>query len=97
MVPTEDDKWVYPPFAAHIDSHGNVYARGSQDTKCVGLQHLEAIRRLKASGFEPVRSIYLSFVPEEEIGGFDGAQKFAESETFKDMNVGIMLDEGDFS
>lgn len=94
VVPTEDDKWVHPPFAAEIDSEGNIYARGSQDTKCIGLQYLEAIRRLKASGFKPLRSIYLSFVPEEETGGYDGARKFAESDTFKDMNVGIMLDEG---
>ncbi|PON75218.1 N-acyl-L-amino-acid amidohydrolase [Parasponia andersonii] len=94
VVPAEGDKWVYPPFAAHIDLQGNIYGRGSQDTKGVGLQYLEAIRRLKASGFKPVRAIYLSFVPEEETGGYDGAQKFAESDTFKDMNVGIVLDEG---
>ncbi|KAF3435806.1 hypothetical protein FNV43_RR22898 [Rhamnella rubrinervis] len=94
VVPAEHDKWANHPFSAHIDSHGNVYARGSQDMKCVGLQYLEAIRRLKASGFQPIRSVYLSFVPDEEIGGHDGARKFAESDIFKDLNVGIVLDEG---
>ncbi|XP_062081503.1 uncharacterized protein LOC133787035 [Humulus lupulus] len=94
VVPVEHDKWVHPPFGAEIDLEGNIHARGSQDTKCVGMQYLEAIRRLRASRFEPVRSIYLSFVPEEETGGYDGAQKFAESKTFMEMNVGIMLDEG---
>lgn len=64
--------------------------------KCVGLQYLEAIRRLKNLGFEPVRTLYLSFVPDEEIGGHDGAEKFAESEVFEKMNVGIVLDEGIF-
>lgn len=62
--------------------------------KCVGMQYLEAIRRLKASGFEPVRSVYLSFVPDEEIGGHDGAERFAESDEFKKLNVAIVLDEG---
>jgi len=62
--------------------------------KCVGLQYLEAIRKLKASGFVPVRTVYLSFVPDEEIGGHAGAEKFAESEVFEKMNVGIVLDEG---
>lgn len=62
--------------------------------KCVGLQYLEAIRELKSSGFEPERTVYLSFVPDEEIGGHDGAEKFAASEFFKEMNVGIVLDEG---
>lgn len=62
--------------------------------KCVGMQYLEAIRRLKASGFQPVRSVYLSFVPDEEIGGHDGAEKFADSHVFNSLNVGIVLDEG---
>ena len=36
------------PFAAELDAAGRVFARGSQDMKCVGMQYLEAIRRLKA-------------------------------------------------
>lgn len=93
VVPVEDTKWVHPPFAARVENR-NVYARGSQDMKCVGLQYLEAIRKLKASGFKPLRDVYLSFVPDEEIGGHDGAAKFANSEVFNRMNVGIVLDEG---
>ncbi|XP_008235828.1 PREDICTED: aminoacylase-1 isoform X1 [Prunus mume] len=94
VVPAEHDKWTHPPFSAHLDSNGDIYARGSQDMKCVGIQYLEAIRRLKASGFEPKRSVYLSFVPDEEIGGHAGAETFAESDVFKGLNVGIVLDEG---
>ncbi|KAJ8767016.1 hypothetical protein K2173_012525 [Erythroxylum novogranatense] len=94
VVPVEQHKWDHPPFDAHLDSLGNIYARGSQDMKCVGMQYLEAIRRLKSSGFQPLRSIYLSFVPDEEIGGHDGAEKFAHSDFFKELNVGIVLDEG---
>ncbi|KAF7808774.1 aminoacylase-1 isoform X2 [Senna tora] len=94
VVPSEHHKWVYPPFSAHIDDDGNIYARGSQDMKCVGMQYVEAVRRLKASGFQPLRSIYLAFAPDEEIGGEDGAQKFAQSEIFDQLNVGVVLDEG---
>eukprot|EP00262_Sarcandra_glabra_P004737 TRINITY_DN15985_c0_g1_i1.p1 TRINITY_DN15985_c0_g1~~TRINITY_DN15985_c0_g1_i1.p1 ORF type:complete len:494 (-),score=82.18 TRINITY_DN15985_c0_g1_i1:236-1606(-) len=94
VVPVEDHKWAHPPFAARIDSKGDIYARGSQDMKCVGIQYLEAIGRLKKSGFEPMRTVYVSFVPDEEIGGHDGAEKFAASERFEKMNVGIVLDEG---
>ncbi|XP_011000859.1 PREDICTED: aminoacylase-1-like [Populus euphratica] len=94
VVPVENHKWAHHPFGAHVDSDGNIFARGSQDMKCVGMQYLEAIRRLKSSGFVPLRSVYLSFVPDEEIGGHDGAAKFADSEIFKSMNVGIVLDEG---
>ncbi|XP_051123781.1 uncharacterized protein LOC127246434 [Andrographis paniculata] len=95
VVPAEHAKWNHPPFEAHIDSSsGHIYARGSQDMKCVGLQYLEAIRKLQASGFRPLRTVYLSFVPDEEIGGHDGAETFANSDIFKSMNVGILLDEG---
>nr|XP_043630080.1 aminoacylase-1 isoform X2 [Erigeron canadensis] len=96
VVPVEPQKWSHSPFEAKLDDqNGNIYARGSQDMKCVGLQYLEAIRNLKKdSGFVPLRTIYISFVPDEEIGGHDGAEKFANSEIFDEMNVGIVLDEG---
>eukprot|EP00257_Ricinus_communis_P014232 XP_015571854.1 aminoacylase-1 isoform X1 [Ricinus communis] len=94
VVPVEQHKWSYPAFGAHLDSDGNIYARGSQDMKCVGMQYLEAVRRLMSSGFHPLRSVYILFSPDEEIGGHDGAEKFAHSDIFKSMNVGIVLDEG---
>ncbi|CAN0916958.1 Acy1 [Linum grandiflorum] len=96
VVPSEPDKWDHPPFSAHLDSHGRIFARGSQDMKCVGMQYLEAVRRLKASGYQPLRSVYLAFAPDEEIGGHDGAELFAQSDAFRSLNVGIVLDEGNF-
>lgn len=94
VVPFEESKWTHHPLRAHIDGEGNIYARGSQDMKCVAMQYLEAIRKLKASGFRPIRSVYLSFVPDEEIGGHDGVEKFVESQLFKSLNIAIVLDEG---
>ncbi|ERM97857.1 hypothetical protein AMTR_s00351p00009890 [Amborella trichopoda] len=94
IVPSENQKWVHPPLSAHIDHNGDIYARGSQDMKCVGLQYLEAIKRLKINGFEPVRTVYLSFVPDEEIGGKDGTGALVNSKNFEEMNVGVVLDEG---
>lgn len=62
--------------------------------KCVGMQYLEAIRNLKAQGFHPTRTIHLSYVPDEEVGGDEGAGKFIASEDFQKLNVGVNLDEG---
>ncbi|KAL6661141.1 hypothetical protein ACP70R_000525 [Stipagrostis hirtigluma subsp. patula] len=62
--------------------------------KCVGMQYLEAIRRLRTAGFVPDRNIYVTFVPDEEIGGHDGVEAFIASKEFKDMNVGLVIDEG---
>lgn len=94
VVPAEQDKWAHHPFGAYIDAQGHIHARGSQDMKCVGMQYLEALRRLKAQSFRPKRSLYLAFAPDEEIGGRDGAQKFSQSHIFQQLNVGIVLDEG---
>jgi len=87
-------KWTYPPFSAHMDDQGNIYARGSQDTKCIGIQYLEAIRRLKLNGQCCQRTIHVSFIPEEDEGGILGMRKFVHTADFKVLNVGFVLDEG---
>eukprot|EP00850_Spirogloea_muscicola_P019271 SM000187S03888 [mRNA] locus=s187:207367:215474:+ [translate_table: standard] len=94
VVPAEEGKWEHDPFGAFKDGAGNIYARGSQDMKCVGMQYLEAIRALKVEGFVPRRSVHVSFVPDEEIGGVDGMGKLVESARFRDLKVGVLLDEG---
>ena len=94
VVPVFPEHWTYPPFSAHKTEQGDIYGRGTQDMKCVGIQHIEAVRRLKAAGRQPLRTIHLTFVPEEEVGGHDGMQKFVLTEEFKRLNVGFSLDEG---
>ncbi|XP_065058697.1 aminoacylase-1-like [Rhopilema esculentum] len=94
VVPVYQEFWKYDPFAAVKEENGDIYARGTQDMKSVGIQYLEAIRRLEAEGKSFPRTIYLSFMPDEEVGGKLGMQKFLESQDFKDMNVGFGLDEG---
>lgn len=46
-----------------MDNQGNIYARGAQDMKCVGIQYLEAIRRLKKDNVTVRRTIHILFVP----------------------------------
>jgi aminoacylase len=36
VVPVFEEKWTHKPFAADQDEQNNIYARGSQDVKCVG-------------------------------------------------------------
>uniref|UniRef100_A0A8C9LC95 N-acyl-aliphatic-L-amino acid amidohydrolase n=1 Tax=Pavo cristatus TaxID=9049 RepID=A0A8C9LC95_PAVCR len=94
VVPVFEEHWTYPPFEAVKDSQGNIYARGAQDMKCVSIQYLEAIRRLKAEGKSFARTIHLSFVPDEEVGGYKGMVMFLQRPEFKALNVGFALDEG---
>ena len=94
VVPVYPEHWTYEPFSAFKDEKGNIYGRGTQDMKCVGIQHIEAVRRLKEAGKRLKRTIHLTFVPDEEIGGYDGMKLFVHTKDFKDMNVGFALDEG---
>ena len=94
VVPVFPESWIHEPFSAFKDDKGNIYGRGTQDMKCVGIQHIEAVRRLKNEGKRFKRTIHLTFVPDEEIGGFDGMQAFVKTPEFKAMNVGFSLDEG---
>uniref|UniRef100_A0A8C4QQX1 N-acyl-aliphatic-L-amino acid amidohydrolase n=1 Tax=Eptatretus burgeri TaxID=7764 RepID=A0A8C4QQX1_EPTBU len=94
VVPVIQEQWHYDPFEAVKDSDGNIYARGAQDMKCVGMQYVEAIRRLKDEGKTFPRTVHLSFVPDEEIGGKMGMAAFVQREEFKALNLGFALDEG---
>ena len=94
VVPVFPDHWTYGPFSAHKDEAGNIYGRGSQDMKCVGIQHLEAVRRLKTGGKRLRRTVHISYVPDEEIGGVNGMMLFVKTPLFQSLNVGFGLDEG---
>merc|ERR1712107_214497 len=76
VVPVFPEHWKYEPFSAHKDENGDIYGRGTQDMKCVGIQHIEAVRRLKEQGKKFKRTIHLVFVPEEEVGGLEGMKPF---------------------
>ena len=94
VVPVFPQHWTHPPFSGHKDQDGNIYGRGTQDMKCVGIQHIEAVRRLKNRGVRLRRTLHLTFVPDEEVGGVDGMAKFVQTPLFKSLNVGFSLDEG---
>ncbi|KAI5083074.1 hypothetical protein GOP47_0002817 [Adiantum capillus-veneris] len=94
VVPVKKEEWSHDPFEAVMEENGDIYARGAQDTKCIGIQYLEAIRNLKRKGFKPVRTVHISFVPDEEVGGGDGFAKLIDSTFFESLNVGVAIDEG---
>lgn len=90
-----EEYWKHAPFGAEIDANGNIYARGAQDMKPVGMQYLGAIRALKRKGIKQLkRTIYLTYVPDEESGSLLGFGPFVKTNDFKNMNVGVFFDEG---
>ncbi|CAE8714205.1 unnamed protein product [Polarella glacialis] len=94
VVPAMADCWTVDPWAAEVKD-GRIYGRGTQDMKCVCVQYLVAIQRLRAKGFVPQRTLHMSFVPDEEIGGADGMGKLLDSAEFKELGpIALVLDEG---
>lgn len=94
VVPVFEDLWTHPPFDAEVDEEGRIFARGSQDTKAIGMIYLAAIRAIKKDGIKQLkRTFHITFVPDEEMGGYYGMAAFVESKEFEAMNVGFALDE----
>ncbi|OGB84519.1 hypothetical protein A3F66_06820 [candidate division TM6 bacterium RIFCSPHIGHO2_12_FULL_32_22] len=93
VVPAKDNGWIAPPFAAEIHN-GNIIGRGAQDMKGIGAVHYFALKELKEQGFNPKRSIYIFVVPDEEVGGFKGTKEFVNTDAFKKLNIGYVVDEG---
>jgi aminoacylase len=94
VVPVDQSKWTVDPLSAIKRENGDIVARGSQDMKCVGIWYMEAIRQIKKSEMTLDRTLHLTFVPDEEIGGKDGMAVFVKSDEFKKLNAGFALDEG---
>ena len=92
VVPVEEDKWQFPAFDGRRINR-RVYGRGTQDMKSVCIQYIIALQILHKKGFVPTRTIRLSFVPDEEIGGADGMGVLLCSAWFKAVSVGLALDE----
>ena len=95
VVPAATEDWTVDPFAG-IRQEGRIYGRGTQDMKCVCIQYIEALRKLHAvhPRYRPTRSIYLTFVPDEEIGG-SGMAAVLSSEFYKSLpGIAVALDEG---
>eukprot|EP00658_Telonema_sp_P-2_P021990 TRINITY_DN18775_c0_g1_i1.p1 TRINITY_DN18775_c0_g1~~TRINITY_DN18775_c0_g1_i1.p1 ORF type:complete len:287 (-),score=82.43 TRINITY_DN18775_c0_g1_i1:167-1027(-) len=94
VVPAFPEFWETKPFEPHRRANGDIVARGTQDMKSVCVQYLLAVQRLIHAGVKPTRTVHLSFVPDEELGGQDGMCLFVQSDAWKKLNVAVVLDEG---
>ena len=94
VVPAMEEHWETDPFTA-VEKDGKIYARGTQDMKCVCAQYILAMGRLIAANTAFKRTIHLTFVPDEETGGLHGMGEFLKHQDFQDLGpIGVALDEG---
>ena len=77
VVPVMEEHWTdAPAWEGTLLPNGRVYGRGAQDMKCVCVQYLVALRKLvnKHGDTFNERTLHLTYVPDEEIGGKDGSK-----------------------
>jgi carboxypeptidase PM20D1 len=96
VVPVDEEtlgKWTSKPFSGLIKD-GYVWGRGALDMKNQLIALLETVEGLLKKGYTPKRTIYLVFGHDEEISGFEGAQKIAEQLILQGVKLAAVLDEG---
>jgi Gly-Xaa carboxypeptidase len=99
VVPVPDEtvsRWTHPPFGGYFDGTF-LWGRGSFDCKNTLIGILEAVCALLKQGFQPQRTVILSFGFDEEASGHQGAGKLApylEKKLGKD-SLYMIVDEGD--
>ena len=87
------DKWTYPPFSGTI-ADGYVWGRGTLDIKNQLIANIEAVEYLLSEGYQPKRTVYLSFGHDEEIGGGEGAKAVVNHLASQGIKLEAVIDEG---
>lgn len=92
VVPVNEEAWDKPAFEGLIEN-GELWGRGTLDTKTTFLGVLEAADHLIAEGFVPAHDLYLAFGGDEEING-DGAPSIVRYFQQQGIRPDFVLDEG---
>ena len=96
VVPVEpgtEGKWTVGPFSGTVKD-GKIWGRGVADDKSCVIAILESVEDLLKKGYQPERTIYLSFGHDEEISGARGARTIANYMKERHINPEMVLDEG---
>lgn len=85
--------WEHGPFSGDIDEEGNVWGRGTVDTKGSLFCIFTALEELIADGYEPKCDVYIGSSCTEEWSG-DGAPKMVQYLQEQGVKLALVMDEG---
>ena len=92
VVPGEAQKWKHPPLSGAVID-GEVWGRGAQDCKSLGVMELLAFLLLRREGFQPKRDIVYMATADEETGGKWGVGWLFQNHPEK-MRAQYVINEG---
>lgn len=92
VVPVEGQKWAHDPFAAEIHD-GEIWARGSLDTKNIVSAILESMESLMAEGYVPPRDVWYFSSNGEEVSG-PAAREAVAWLRERNIHPYLVMDEG---
>lgn len=93
VVPAMASEWTKPPFSG-TRSGGYIWGRGALDVKSLGIAELMAIVDLKRRNAKLRRDVIYLGVPDEEMGGLQGAKLLLDQHPELFENAGFVLNEG---
>jgi acetylornithine deacetylase/succinyl-diaminopimelate desuccinylase-like protein len=93
VVPVEEERWTHPPFGG-VRAGGYIWGRGALDAKSLTIAQAMALLDLKRRNARLERDVVFLAVPDEELGGMNGAKQILESYPELFANVGFVLNEG---
>jgi carboxypeptidase PM20D1 len=93
VEPVTEPAWDEEPFGGRV-MEGFVWGRGTLDNKSALLGIMEAVELLLDEGFRPLRTVYLAFGHDEELGGMGGARTIAALLKNRNVELEMVLDEG---
>ncbi len=92
VVPAEAEKWKYPPYSGLV-INGEIWGRGAQDCKSLGVIELIAFLLLKREGLRTKRNITYMATADEETGGKWGVEWLFENRPDM-MKAEYLINEG---
>ena len=93
IEPGTEGDWTHPPYDGVI-ADGFVWGRGALDDKAAVIVTLDALASLISDGYAPERTLYFSFVHDEEIGGEEGAGAVAALLRDRGVRIAYVVGEG---